>query len=177
MPTLPISNPTCMVWNTGAVHGRTLAIEPGKTAVKHLRCGRIVLNAATHRSTSTPVDSRQGLIAPSGDATVRLDGFEYQMRPYDARVVDRIGAGDSFAAGLIYGLLAERAPADTLRFAVAASALKHSIPGDFNRVTVDEVDCLARGDASGRYTPVGGRPVRQGDACVAPTSAPTSPVP
>ena len=69
---------------------------------------------------------------------------------YEVRVVDRIGAGDSFAAGLIYGLLAGRAPADALRFAVAASALKHSIPGDFNRVTVEEVDRLARGDASGR---------------------------
>jgi 2-dehydro-3-deoxygluconokinase len=68
---------------------------------------------------------------------------------YDIRVVDRIGAGDSFAAGLIYGLM-ERAPGDALRFAVAASALKHSIPGDFNRVTVEEVDRLVRGDASGR---------------------------
>ena len=69
---------------------------------------------------------------------------------YDIRVVDRIGAGDSFAAGLIYGLLTERTPADALRFAVAASALKHSIPGDFNRVSVEDVDRLARGDASGR---------------------------
>ena len=69
---------------------------------------------------------------------------------YDIRVIDRIGAGDSFAAGLIYALISARSPADALRFAVAASALKHSIPGDFNRVTVDEVDRLARGDASGR---------------------------
>lgn len=69
---------------------------------------------------------------------------------YDLRVVDRIGAGDSFAAGLIYGLLTGRAANDALRFAVAASALKHSIPGDLNRVTVEEVDRLARGDGSGR---------------------------
>jgi 2-dehydro-3-deoxygluconokinase len=69
---------------------------------------------------------------------------------YDIRVVDRIGAGDSFAAGLIYALISGRTPADALRFAVAASALKHSIPGDFNRVSVAEVDRLARGDASGR---------------------------
>lgn len=69
---------------------------------------------------------------------------------YDVRVVDRIGAGDSFAAGLIYALLSGRAHAEALRFAVAASALKHSIPGDFNRVTAAEVDRLARGDASGR---------------------------
>jgi 2-dehydro-3-deoxygluconokinase len=69
---------------------------------------------------------------------------------YDLRVVDRIGGGDSFAAGLIYGLVAGRAPEAALRFAVAASALKHTIPGDFNRVSVDEVDRLVTGDGSGR---------------------------
>jgi 2-dehydro-3-deoxygluconokinase len=65
-------------------------------------------------------------------------------------VVDRIGGGDSFAAGLIFGLVTGRPPARALQFAVAASALKHTIPGDFNRVSVDEVDRLAAGDASGR---------------------------
>jgi 2-dehydro-3-deoxygluconokinase len=69
---------------------------------------------------------------------------------YEVRLVDRIGGGDSFAAGLIYGLVTGRSPEDSLRFAVAASALKQTIPGDFNRVTVDEVDRLAAGDASGR---------------------------
>jgi 2-dehydro-3-deoxygluconokinase len=69
---------------------------------------------------------------------------------YEIRIVDRIGGGDAFAAGLIYGLVSGRPADDALRFAVAASALKHTIPGDFNRVTVDEVDRLARGDASGR---------------------------
>jgi 2-dehydro-3-deoxygluconokinase len=69
---------------------------------------------------------------------------------YDLHVVDRIGGGDSFAGGLIYGLVTGRSPEASLRFAVAASALKHSIPADFNRVTVDEVDRLSGGDASGR---------------------------
>jgi 2-dehydro-3-deoxygluconokinase len=69
---------------------------------------------------------------------------------YELRLVDRIGGGDSFAAGLIHGLLAGRANDAALKFAVGASALKHTIPGDFNRVTVDEVDRLAVGDASGR---------------------------
>jgi 2-dehydro-3-deoxygluconokinase len=66
--------------------------------------------------------------------------------------VDRVGAGDSFAAGLIYGLDAGQyaSPADALRFAVAASCLKHSIHGDFNYVTVDEIKALAAGQASGR---------------------------
>lgn len=75
--------------------------------------------------------------------------FHHSQR-YDLRLIDRIGGGDSFAAGLIYGLMTRRTAADSLRFAVAASALKHSIPGDFNRVSVEEVDRLAAGDASGR---------------------------
>ena len=74
----------------------------------------------------------------------------HQSQRYDVRLVDRIGGGDSFAAGLIYGLVTGRTPDAALRFAVAASALKQTIPGDFNRVTVDEVDRLAGGDASGR---------------------------
>ena len=69
---------------------------------------------------------------------------------YDVRLVDRIGGGDSFAAGMIYGLITGRDPEASLRFAVAASALKQTIPGDFNRVSVAEVDNLAKGDASGR---------------------------
>jgi 2-dehydro-3-deoxygluconokinase len=74
----------------------------------------------------------------------------FHSQRYDVRIVDRIGGGDSFAAGLIYGLLTGRDPEAALRFAVAASALKQTIPGDFNRVSVAEVDRLARGDASGR---------------------------
>ena len=77
-------------------------------------------------------------------------GTMHRSQRYDVRLVDRIGGGDSFAAGLIYGLVTGRKPEASLRFAVAASALKQTIPGDFNRVTVDEVDRLAGGDASGR---------------------------
>jgi 2-dehydro-3-deoxygluconokinase len=69
---------------------------------------------------------------------------------YDVRLVDRIGGGDAFAAGLIYGLITGRSDEDALRFAVASSALKQTIPGDFNRVSVDEVDRLVGGDGSGR---------------------------
>ncbi|MEO8520070.1 MAG: PfkB family carbohydrate kinase, partial [Acidobacteriota bacterium] len=73
-----------------------------------------------------------------------------ESQRYDVRLVDRIGGGDSFAAGLIYGLASGRPAADALRFAVAASALKQTIPGDFNRVSVEEVDRLVGGDGSGR---------------------------
>jgi 2-dehydro-3-deoxygluconokinase len=74
----------------------------------------------------------------------------HRSQRYDVRLVDRIGGGDSFAAGLIYGLVTGRTPEASLRFAVAASALKQTVPGDFNRVSVEEVDRLAGGDASGR---------------------------
>ena len=77
-------------------------------------------------------------------------GTLHRSQRYDVRLVDRIGGGDSFAGGLIYGLVTGRSPEASLRFAVASSALKQSIPGDFNRVTVDEVDKLVAGDASGR---------------------------
>lgn len=91
--------------------------------------------------------SENGWSAVLWDATTTE--FHHSQH-YDLRIVDRIGGGDSFAAGLIYGLVSGRKPSDALRFAVAASALKHSIPGDFNRVSVEEVDRLAAGDGSGR---------------------------
>ncbi|NLL01246.1 MAG: sugar kinase [Clostridiales bacterium] len=79
------------------------------------------------------------------------DGNEfYQSRKYDIRIVDRVGGGDSFASGLICGLLDGKSMKDALEFGVAASALKHTIPGDFNLVTRAEVDALVGGDASGR---------------------------
>jgi len=65
-------------------------------------------------------------------------------------IVDRVGAGDAFAAGLIYGLRTFKDDRRALEFATAASCLKHSIPGDFNRVTVGEVEALMQGEASGR---------------------------
>ena len=65
-------------------------------------------------------------------------------------IVDRVGAGDSFGAGLIYGLLTYRDDSRALEFATAASCLKHSILGDFNRVSVGEVEALVAGESSGR---------------------------
>jgi len=91
--------------------------------------------------------SRNGWSAVLYDATT---GSFHQAQRYDVTVVDRIGGGDSFAAGLIYGLVTGRTPEAAVRFAVAASALKQTIPGDFNRVSVAEVDRLATGDESGR---------------------------
>jgi 2-dehydro-3-deoxygluconokinase len=80
------------------------------------------------------------------------NGSEFLLsRRYDiTHIVDRVGGGDSFAAGLIYGLSELKSHPEALEFAVAASCLKHSIPGDFNRFTVEEVKALAQGDGSGR---------------------------
>lgn len=71
-------------------------------------------------------------------------------REYDMKIVDRVGGGDSFGAGLIYGLLAGKGNEEALNFAVAASCLKHSIEGDFNMVSLSEVEALAGGNGSGR---------------------------
>ena len=65
-------------------------------------------------------------------------------------IVDRVGGGDAFAGGLIYGLCERMAPQDTVEFAVAASCLKHAVTGDFNLVSLAEVEALASGDGSGR---------------------------
>jgi 2-dehydro-3-deoxygluconokinase len=80
------------------------------------------------------------------------DGKEFLLsRHYDITpIVDRVGAGDSFAAGLIYGLQMLPKHQEALEFAVAASCLKHSIPGDFNRSTVEDVNALLKGGGSGR---------------------------
>jgi 2-dehydro-3-deoxygluconokinase len=77
-------------------------------------------------------------------------GF-FQSRKYEITdIVDRVGAGDAFAAGLIYGLRAYQDDQRALEFAAAASCLKHSISGDFNRVSVAEVEALMQGESHGR---------------------------
>jgi len=83
-------------------------------------------------------------------AMLLADGRVHRSRRYDVRIVDRVGGGDSFAAGLIYGRATGMEPQAALEFAVAASCLKHSVSGDFNLVSVAEVENLVGGDASGR---------------------------
>ena len=78
------------------------------------------------------------------------DGFRLSRRYQITDIIDRVGGGDSFASAFIYGLNAYEDRQQSLEFAVAASCLKHSILGDFNRVTVDEVEKLMSGDGSGR---------------------------
>lgn len=71
-------------------------------------------------------------------------------RKYDLHIIDRVGGGDSFGGGLIYAMLSGKSTQDAVEFATAASALKHTIEGDYNMVSVAEVEKLAAGDGSGR---------------------------
>ena len=99
--------------------------------------------AITLRESISASDNRWGAML--------YDGSEYYFsKKYNVHIVDRVGGGDSFGAGLIYSLMHNDSPADAIEFAVAASCLKHSIEGDYNFVSVDEVKKLAKGDASGR---------------------------
>jgi 2-dehydro-3-deoxygluconokinase len=83
-------------------------------------------------------------------AMLWTEGRSCFSRRYDISIVDRVGGGDSFAGGLIYALLRGDGAEKAINFAVAASCLKHSVSGDYNRVTLEEVETLAKGDASGR---------------------------
>lgn len=75
----------------------------------------------------------------------------YESKHYDVTpIIDRVGDGDSFSGGIIHDLLMKPDQGTALEFAVATSALKHTINGDFNLVSVEEVEALAGGDASGR---------------------------
>lgn len=87
----------------------------------------------------------------NGWSALVYDGKEfYHTKKYEVRIVDRVGGGDSFASGLIYGLITNKSLPDAAEFAVAASALKHTIPGDMNHATLSDVETLLKGDGSGR---------------------------
>ena len=95
---------------------------------------------------------RSSISANDNDwAALLYDGKDYCFsKVYHLHIVDRVGGGDSFGGGLIYSLLNGKSSQEAIEFAVAASALKHSIEGDFNFVSVSEVEKLAGGNASGR---------------------------
>lgn len=128
------------------VTGASLSVDGYRTAAE-----RVVSEFGVKQ---VAVTLRESLSASDNAwSAVLLDattGSFHHSQRYTVRLVDRIGGGDSFAAGLIYALLAAQDSGAALRFAVAASALKQTIPGDFNRVSVKEVEQLAGGDASGR---------------------------
>jgi 2-dehydro-3-deoxygluconokinase len=92
--------------------------------------------SASHNGWSACLNDRSGFVV---------------SRHYEiTHIVDRVGGGDSFAGGLIFGLMTMKTSQEAIEFAVAASCLKHSVPGDFNRFTFDEVMSLVKGGGSGR---------------------------
>ena len=126
------------------ITGGKLNHEGYKSVAKQLR--------STFGFEKVAITLRSSISANDNDwAAMLYDGEEYHFsKTYHLHIVDRVGGGDSFGAGLIYSLLSGKDSKSAIEFAVAASALKHSVEGDFNRVSVKEVEKLAGGDGSGR---------------------------
>ena len=126
------------------IYGGKLNHEGYKSVAKQL--------ADTFGFEKVAITLRTSISASDNDwAGMLYDGENYCFsKSYHLHIVDRVGGGDSFGAGLIYSLLTGKDTQAAIEFAVAASALKHSIEGDFNRVSVSEVEKLAGGDGSGR---------------------------
>lgn len=134
-------------------------LDPGGTDVAQGK-----LDMASYRDVATQLRARFGLgyvattLRKSVSASANIwsamvfDGEKhYVSREYEILpIVDRVGAGDSFSAGLIFGLLQDWPPQRCVEFAAAASCLKHSVPGDFNLVSLSEVEALVGGEGSGR---------------------------
>ena len=126
------------------IYGGKLNHEGYKSVAKQL--------ADTFGFEKVAITLRTSISASDNDwAGMLYDGENYCFsKSYHLHIVDRVGGGDSFGGGLIYALLIGKTSAQAIEFAVAASALKHSVEGDYNRVSVAEGEKLAGGDGSGR---------------------------
>ncbi|MBR4072700.1 MAG: sugar kinase [Clostridia bacterium] len=126
------------------IYGGKLNKEGYKSVAKQL--------ADTFGFEKVAITLRTSISANDNDwAGMLYDGTDYCFsKEYHLHIVDRVGGGDSFGGGLIYSLLNGKSTQQAIEFAVAASALKHTVEGDFNRVSVSEVEKLAGGDGSGR---------------------------
>lgn len=140
---------------------KSLGEKAGKTNIEQASIDEEgYFNLAQHLKTKYQFDAvaitlRESYSASkNGWSAVLLDDQDcstpYRSKKYDIQIVDRVGGGDSFASGLIFGLLNYEDTKQSLEFAVGASCLKQTIPGDFNLVSVNEVEKLVKGDGSGR---------------------------
>jgi 2-dehydro-3-deoxygluconokinase len=128
-------------------------VESGKLAVEQYKALTAKVLAQYSNLKIMAVTLRESISAShNGWSACLNDRQEFLLsRHYDiTHIVDRVGGGDAFAGGLIYGLLSLPSHQDALEFAVAGSCLKHSIYGDFNRFTADEVNSLIKSGGSGR---------------------------
>ena len=132
-----------VIGNPGAVQAM-LGVGPGEGGDPETLRGTAQALAAELECRAVALTSRTVVSASEhGWSTALYDGGQmHHSRHWQVRVTDRVGGGDSFCAALIHALLRGRAAPAALEFATAASALKLTIPGDFNRVTADEVDAL-----------------------------------
>ena len=129
--------------NTNIINGE-LSLEGYKEVANELtKRFNFKAVAITLRSSISASDNKWS-------AMLYHDNNYYFSKEYFIRIIERVGGGDSFAAGLIYSMMNNMQVQDCLEFATAASCLKHSIEGDFNRVNVDEIMTLMKGDGSGR---------------------------
>ena len=115
-------------------------IDVAKQIERRFGCGTV---AITLRESLSASDN-------GWSAMLYKDGKSYFSKRYLIHLVDRVGGGDSFVGGLLYGLINGHESQRAVEFAVAASCLKHTIEGDFNQVTVEDVEKLMSGDGSGR---------------------------
>lgn len=140
---------------------KSLGLKPSETNIEHAE-----LNEAGYFNLAKELKSKYNFetvaitlresfsASRNGWSALLLDDKDcsepYRSKRYDIQIVDRVGGGDSFASGLIYGLLNKNNTKEALEFAVGASCLKQTIYGDFNLVSIDEVDKLTAGGGSGR---------------------------
>ena len=117
--------------------------DPAVLAARMIREFSLRAVAVTHRCVSSASDH-------AWSATVYTAAGAHTSREYALHVVDRVGGGDSFSAGWIYAMLHGMSDSAAVELATAASAIKHSIEGDFNLTSIDEVNALLAGDAAGR---------------------------
>lgn len=115
-------------------------IDVAKEIVKRYGCRNVAITLRESISASRNIWS----------AMLYTDGKAYFSRKYDIQIVDRVGGGDSFTAAMIYSLIKEKHPQDAVEFAAASSCLKHTIEGDYNRTTVEDVERLIRSGGNGR---------------------------
>lgn len=127
--------------SSGTLNRQSYADMARRVMETHANVGRVAVTLRESRSASH--NGWSAMLATP-------DKLHFSRSYEITDIVDRVGGGDSFAAGLIYGFTALPGDAEALEFAVAASCLKHSVPGDFARLNAAEVQALAGGDASGR---------------------------
>ena len=133
------------------IHARDTDVDAGKiNAVGYIDVAQQIHDRFGIKTVATTLRESISASRNIWSAMMWKDGEAFFSEKYDIQIINRVGGGDSFSAGLIYALMNDFAPKAAVEFAAAASCLKHTIENDFNVVTVDEVLALANGDKSGR---------------------------